>query len=90
MIARKTTRKTVYKVSASYTGNFRTLSDAKKAQTTIRANPSAQVAAIKKTPKGFSFSVKFDFIAPSAKVRDQAVKGAKAQGARTLVRALKV
>lgn len=83
-------KKTVYKVTASYTGSFRTLSDAKQAQARIKTNPSAQVASVKKTSKGYSFGVKFDFIAPSIKVRDQAVKGAKAQGARVSVKTMKV
>ena len=90
MVVRKTTSKTIYKVTASYTGAFRTLNDAKQAQARIKANPSAQVAPVKKTPKGYSFGVKFDFIAPSVKARDQAAKGAKAQGARVSIKTMKV
>lgn len=90
MVVRKTTSKTIYKVTASYTGAFRTLNDAKQAQARIKANPSAQISSIKKTPNGYSFGVKFDFIASGARTRDQAVKGAKAQGARVSIKTMKV
>lgn len=90
MVVRKTTSKTVYKVTASYIGAFKTLNDAKQAQARIKANPSAQVASIKKTVKGYSFGIKFDFIAPNIKTRDQAIKGAKTQGAKVSVKTMKM
>lgn len=90
MVVRKTSSKTIYKVTASYTGVFSTLNDAKQAQAQVKTNPAAQVASVRKTARGYSFGVKFDFIAPSTKARDQAVKGAKAQGARVAVKTMRV
>lgn len=88
-VAKKATR-TVYKVTASYTGKFETLQAAKDAVMKVKRSGKAQVSPIKKVGKGYSFSVKFAFITPSASVRDQAIKDAKARGARVTVSTVRV
>lgn len=95
VIKKKTTSRglaktTVYKVAASYIGKFKTATDAKTAHSKISSNPNAQVTPVKKTAQGYSFGVKFTFVTPSVKVRDQAIKGAKAQGAKVTASAMKI
>lgn len=97
MTIKKTTRKTtriakklVYKVIAAYSGKFRTLSDAKAAFATLKANPKAQLTPIKKSASGYTFVVKFAFIAASAQQRDAAVNGAKSQGAKVTVSTVRI
>lgn len=77
--------KTIYKVTAAYTGKFKTSEAAKSAFSKMKANPRAKVTPVKKTANGYGFIVKFMFITPSAKVKDHAVNAAKARGARVSV-----
>ncbi|AKB40874.1 hypothetical protein [Methanosarcina mazei] len=83
-------KKAVYKVTASYTGKFETSSAAKAAAMKVKQSGKAQVSPIKKVGKMYGFSVKFAFITPSASVRDQAIKVAKARGAKVTVSTVRV
>lgn len=77
--------KTVYRIVAAYKGKFKTATEAKQASAKLRTNPKASVTPVKKVAGGYSFTVKFGFATPSAKIRDSAIKAAKAHGARVTV-----
>lgn len=90
--ARKAVRKVgkiVYKVTAAYTGKFATAQAAKAAIAQLKASGKAQISPAKKVSGGYSFIVKLVFVTPSATVRNQAVKDAKARGARVTVSTLR-
>lgn len=82
--------KTVYRVAANFTGRFKTATAAKTAFQKLRENPKAQVSPVKKSGSGYTVGVKYIFVTPSVKIRDQAIKGAKAKGAKVTVSARKV
>lgn len=92
---RKTTSRGIskillYKVTAAYTGIFKTATDAKNAHSKLAGNSKAKLTPVKKTSKGYSFGVKFSFVTPSAKVRDQAVRGARERNARVTISTMRV
>ena len=87
---KRSVKSSVYKVVASYTGIFERAGDAKVAQEKLKNNTGTQVTPVKKTSKGYSFVVRISFMTPSIKERDQAVKNAKAQGARVSVSTVRV
>lgn len=82
--------KTVYKITASFTGKFKSVEAAKVAFRKLSSNPKAQVSPVKKSGSAYTVTVKYGFVTPSAKIRDHAVKGAKAKGAKVTVSAKKV
>jgi hypothetical protein len=82
---KRSAKSSVYKVVASYTGTFERARDAKAAQEKLKNNAGTQVTPVRKTSKGYSFVAKISFITSNKNERDQAVKIAKAQGARVSV-----
>ncbi|MEL7664119.1 MAG: hypothetical protein AAGU10_08320 [Methanosarcina mazei] len=88
-VAKKATR-TVFKVTASYTGKFATLQAAKDAVSKLKQSGKAQISPVKKVGKGYGFIVKFAFVTASTAVKNQAAKDAKAKGARVTVSTIKV
>lgn len=84
------TAKNIYRITASFTGRFKTAKAANVAFQKLRVNPKAQVSPVKKSGNSYTVGVKYVFVTPSAKIRDGAVKGAKAKGARVTVNVKKV
>lgn len=82
--------KTVYKITASFAGKFKSAEAAKVAFRKLSSNPKALVSPVKKSGNSYTVTVKYVFMTPSAKIRDHAIKGAKAKGARVSVSAKKV
>lgn len=87
---RRAKKSSVYKVVASYTGLFEKAGDAKSAQEKLKNNAGMHVTPVRKTSKGYSFVARILFMTPSINERDQAVKSAKAQGARVSVSTVRV
>lgn len=81
--------KTVYVISATFSGKFKTVKAANAAAQKLKANSRA-VVRTKKLASGYSVSVSYKFITPSASVRDKALTGARAKGAKVSVVTKKV
>lgn len=93
MVTKTSGKKTVrrsgknYQVTAIYGAVFKTAQAAKDTADKIKkASKFARVSPIKKTAKGYVLSVRFVMVTDKAEIKNKAVVGAKAQGARVSVK----
>jgi len=83
--------KVAYKVTAIYSAAFNTRSAAESVIAKIKKTSKyAGFSPIKKTAKGYAVTIRFVLVAANAAIRDRAVSGAKAQGARVTVSTIRV
>lgn len=93
MVTKTSVKKTVrrsgknYQVTATYGAVFKTAQAAKDTAGKIKkASKFASVSPLRKTAKGYMLTVKFMMVTDKAEIKNKAVAGAKAQGARVSVK----
>jgi hypothetical protein len=74
-----TAKRSFYKVAATYVLRFRTKAEASKARSQIAQNKKAIISTMKKAGNYYTFSFKFVFVTPDAKIKERAVKEIRAK-----------
>ena len=84
-------KRTAYKVTAIYTEVSKTRSSLESTVAKARKlSKYAVFSPIRKTARGYAVSIKFVMLAADAALKNEAVNGAKAQGAKVTVKSVRV